>query len=469
MWVSTFHSACLRMLRSHASILGYQSQLHRLRRARLAAADRGDRGRARPRHQAPPAPLGVRRHLPGQGRADRLRDLRGRTRAATPSRCGSPRSTASTSSGCWRPTPWTSTTCLMVAVNLLEASDDVRQAATRSGSSTSWSTSTRTPTGPRTSSSSCSAAAHGNVCVVGDSRPVRLPLARGGHPQHLAVRAGLRRRDDDRARAELPLHPADPRRRQRDHRATTSPGRPKRLFTEGEEGPPIARYRAEDEHDEASFVAAEVARLHDREHSATATMAVFYRTNAQSRVFEEALVRREVPYKVVGGTRFYDRREVKDMLAYVRRARQPERRGLGAPHPERPQAGHRRHLGGPARRLGQRPRSPFAEALAHAEEAGLTGKALKGAAALAGLLEDLGRLADDARARRPGGGGGRPDRVPGRARGRAHPRGRRAHREHRRAGRGGRRVRGPRRVPRDGGPGRRRRRDRRRRHPGQRS
>ena len=47
-------------------------------------------------------------------------------------------------------------------------------------------------------------------------------------------------------------------------------------------------------------------------------MAVFYRTNAQSRVLEEELVRREVPYKVVGGTRFYDRREVKDMLAYVR-------------------------------------------------------------------------------------------------------------------------------------------------------
>src|SRR5437660_2561992 len=91
--------------------------------------------------------------------------------------------------------------------------------------------------------------------------------------------------------------------------------KPKALWTEQVGGELIQRYFAEDEHDESAWVAHEMQRLHDGAYR-WGDMAVFYRTNAQSRVLEEELVRRGVPYKVVGGTRFYERREVKDALAY---------------------------------------------------------------------------------------------------------------------------------------------------------
>ena len=81
---------------------------------------------------------------------------------------------------------------------------------------------------------------------------------------------------------------------------------------------PIVRYHAEDEGDEAQWVAHEIADLHDAGDHRWGDIAVFYRTNAQSRVIEEQLMRVGIPYKVVGGTRFYDRREVKDALAYLR-------------------------------------------------------------------------------------------------------------------------------------------------------
>lgn len=94
--------------------------------------------------------------------------------------------------------------------------------------------------------------------------------------------------------------------------------RDKRLFTERRGGHRIQVYEAENEHDEAAFVATEIDRLVDDEGVRMGEIAVFYRTNAQARVLEEVLVRAGVPYKVVGGTRFYDRREIKDSLAYLR-------------------------------------------------------------------------------------------------------------------------------------------------------
>ena len=80
----------------------------------------------------------------------------------------------------------------------------------------------------------------------------------------------------------------------------------------------IVGYVADSEHDEASFVAGEIDRLSDEGTSQYGDTAVFYRTNAQSRALEEVLVRTGLPYKVVGGTRFYERREIKDALAYLR-------------------------------------------------------------------------------------------------------------------------------------------------------
>ena len=98
---------------------------------------------------------------------------------------------------------------------------------------------------------------------------------------------------------------------------------PKALWTETGGGDPILRYHADDEGDEAIWVASMAAGLHRDDHVAWREMAVLYRTNAQSRVIEEAFIRVGVPYRVVGGTRFYDRREIKDALAYLRVAVNP--------------------------------------------------------------------------------------------------------------------------------------------------
>src|SRR5947208_3443757 len=100
--------------------------------------------------------------------------------------------------------------------------------------------------------------------------------------------------------------------------------RPKHLWTEQVGGELITRYHAQDEHDEAAYVAHEIARLDDSEGYSFSDVAVFYRTNAQSRVIEETLVRAGLPYRVVGGVRFYDRREVKDTLAYLRALVNPD-------------------------------------------------------------------------------------------------------------------------------------------------
>ena len=100
--------------------------------------------------------------------------------------------------------------------------------------------------------------------------------------------------------------------------------KPKHLWTEQVGGELLTRYQAEDEHDEAAFVVNELTRLTDSEGCRFGDIAVFYRTNAQSRVLEEMLVRGGVPYRVVGGVKFYDRREVKDVLAYLRALVNPD-------------------------------------------------------------------------------------------------------------------------------------------------
>jgi DNA helicase-2/ATP-dependent DNA helicase PcrA len=93
---------------------------------------------------------------------------------------------------------------------------------------------------------------------------------------------------------------------------------PKNLWSDQGDGPPITGYVADSEHDEAAFVTEEVDRLHDAGEATPGQVAVFYRTNAQSRVFEEVFIRAGMPYRVVGGVRFYERREVRDLLAYLR-------------------------------------------------------------------------------------------------------------------------------------------------------
>jgi DNA helicase-2/ATP-dependent DNA helicase PcrA len=92
--------------------------------------------------------------------------------------------------------------------------------------------------------------------------------------------------------------------------------KPKHLFSDLGEGDPVEVVEVEDEHAEARFVAAEIARLVNTDWSAS-ELAVFYRTNAQSRVLEDVLVRQQIPYQVIGGPRFYERAEIKDAVAYL--------------------------------------------------------------------------------------------------------------------------------------------------------
>ncbi len=100
--------------------------------------------------------------------------------------------------------------------------------------------------------------------------------------------------------------------------------KPKRLWTDLGRGVPIIRYEAQDEHDEAAFVADEILALEDAEDLLASDVAVFYRTNAQSRVLEEVLVRYGIPYTVIGSVKFYERREIKDVLAYLRTLVNPD-------------------------------------------------------------------------------------------------------------------------------------------------
>jgi ATP-dependent DNA helicase UvrD/PcrA len=92
----------------------------------------------------------------------------------------------------------------------------------------------------------------------------------------------------------------------------------KNLWTENRDGEQIVYYTARTERDEADFIAREIARLTGEGGLRPADIVVFYRVNAQSRVIEEALVRRRIPYYVVGGVRFYEHREIRDLLAYLR-------------------------------------------------------------------------------------------------------------------------------------------------------
>ncbi len=160
---------------------------------------------------------------------------------------------------------------------------------------------------------------------------------------------------------------------------------PKNLWSDAGDGPPIVGYVADSEHDEAAFVAEEVDRLADAGDASPGEVAVFYRTNAQSRVFEEIFIRSGLPYKVVGGVRFYDRREVRDLLAYLRLVANPSdevslRRILNTP---------RRGIGDRAEEcvagLASRDRISFAAALAR--PADVPGLAARSAQAIRGFNE----------------------------------------------------------------------------------
>ncbi|MEU6505488.1 DNA helicase PcrA [Streptomyces sp. NPDC046942] len=166
--------------------------------------------------------------------------------------------------------------------------------------------------------------------------------------------------------------------------------RPKNLWTNAGQGAQITGYVADTEHDEAQFVADEIDRLVDAGQAKAGDVAVFYRTNAQSRVFEEVFIRVGLPYKVVGGVRFYERKEVRDVLAYLRVLANPEdsvplRRILNVP---------KRGIGERAEAmidaLSQREKISFPQALKRVDEAyGMAARSTNAVKRFNTLMEDL--------------------------------------------------------------------------------
>jgi DNA helicase II / ATP-dependent DNA helicase PcrA len=170
--------------------------------------------------------------------------------------------------------------------------------------------------------------------------------------------------------------------------------KPKNLWSDQGAGPLITGYVADSEHDEAAFVAEEVDRLTDAGEATPGDVAVFYRTNAQSRVFEEVFIRVGLPYKVIGGVRFYERREVRDLLAYLRLIANPA-----------DEVSLRRILNVPKRGIGERAeeyvaafaareRITFAAALARPGDApGLAARSVQAIERFNALIESLREMA----------------------------------------------------------------------------
>lgn len=170
--------------------------------------------------------------------------------------------------------------------------------------------------------------------------------------------------------------------------------KPKRLWSDQGQGEQIVGYVADTEHAEADWVAREIDRLADNHDVRPGDVAVFYRTNAQSRVFEEVFIRVGLPYKVVGGVRFYERKEVRDALGYLRAVVNDDdtvslRRVLNTP---------KRGIGDRAEAcvegLSTRDRISFGQALRRAREApGISTRAANSIADFVQLLDDLRELA----------------------------------------------------------------------------
>jgi len=169
----------------------------------------------------------------------------------------------------------------------------------------------------------------------------------------------------------------------------------KNLFTDHGPGDRIRLYRAGDEYDEGRWVATELRRARVEAGVEWNQMAIFYRTNAQSRVLEEEMLRAGIPYRVISGMRFYDRKEIKTALAYARLVVNP-----------RDEASARRVINEPKRGIGEAAQAKlgvyaadnsisFAEAAHYARAAGLTAKALAGAEKFACVMDELRAMAND--------------------------------------------------------------------------
>jgi len=388
MWVSTFHSACLRILRANADRLGYRSAFtvyddtDSRRLIEMITAELGFDQKRLPsrsvqgvisqakselvdfetfREDARSGPDPFRRRI-----ADVYAQYQGRLLAANALDFDD---------------------LLMVTANLLQAYDDVRtnyQERFRHILVDEFQDTNHA----QNEIVKLLGEAHGNVCVVGDSdqsvyrwrgADIRNILEfERAFPNVTTIMLEQNFRSTqtilDAANAVI---------------ANNVGRQAKELFTVGDTGGPVTRYRAEDERDEANWVASEILRMHASDGLTWGDFAVFYRTNAQSLPLETSMKFSGIPYKVVGGAKFYDRREIKDILAFVRLLANPD-----------DEVSARRIVNVPKRGIGdtsvarlaawaQVEHVPFSEAIDRAEEVGLSGKALKGAQQLSKTLAEL--------------------------------------------------------------------------------
>lgn len=171
--------------------------------------------------------------------------------------------------------------------------------------------------------------------------------------------------------------------------------RPKDLWTSAGDGDRIVRYFAEDEYDESSWVASTAQDMHKKDSRAWGDIAVMYRTNAQSRAIEEAMMRAGIPYKVVGGTKFYERREVKDAIAYLKAGANPLdeisiKRVLNVP---------KRGIGdtsiGKLDAFAAANELSFIDAMRRASDAGVSGAASKGITTFVSLVDAMHEALSD--------------------------------------------------------------------------
>ncbi len=388
MWVSTFHSSCLRILRSHAHRLGYRAQFtvyddtDTRRLIEMIVAEMGlDTKRLPPRSVAA---------VIGQAKSE-LIDFETFRESARQGPDPFQRKIADVYAEYQQRLLAANALdfddLLMVTANLLQAYDDVREAYQERFSQILVDEFQDTNRA-QNEIIELLGQQHGNVCVVGDSDQ-SVYKWRGADIRNILE-------------FERAFPTATTIVLEQNFRSTqtilnvanaviaNNLGRPsKQLFTVGEEGDPVLRYRAEDERDEASWVSGEILRLRAAEALSWGDVAVFYRTNAQSRALEDSFIFSGIPYKVIGGAKFYDRREVKDVLAYIRVLANPD-----------DEVSARRIVNVPKRGIGdtsvarlaawaQVNRVPFTEAIDRAEEAGLSAKALKGAQQLSKTLAEL--------------------------------------------------------------------------------
>ena len=393
MWVSTFHSACLRLLRAHADVLGYErgftiydagdaeSAVERIMKELNL-----DTKRISPRSVASAISAAKNEMLSAERYADQGRgDDPNHRRVAEIYRLYETRLKLANAMDF--------DDLLLNAVGMLRADASVLASYQRRFKYLLVDEFQDT-NGVQNELVLMLAAAHRNLCVVGDSdqsiyrfraadvRNILQFEERFPDAEVILLEQNFRSTQTilDAANAVI---------------AKNASRHAKNLFTDHGPGERIRLYRAGDEYDEGRWVATELRRARVEAGVEWNQMAVFYRTNAQSRVLEEEMLRARIPYRVISGMRFYDRKEIKTALAYARLIVNP-----------RDEASARRVINEPKRGVGDAAQTKlgvyaaenslsFAEAAHYAAAAGLTGRALNGAERFAFVMDGLRAMSND--------------------------------------------------------------------------